>query len=106
MTTIEIYVNSKSFDFKASGHCEHDVCVSVSALTSALIQYAEDCAKKSAVFKLNVKSYEHGAAELHIDFGDVLNALGFVKGIDGIITGFKLFEANFPSSVKYVDALE
>lgn len=103
MTTIELYVNSISFDFKASGHCEHDVCVSVSALTSALIQYAEDSARQNALFRLNVKSYEHGAAEMHIDFGNVLNALNFTKGIEGITTGFRLFEANYPNDVKYID---
>jgi hypothetical protein len=104
MTTIELYINTETCDFKASGHCEHDICVSISALTSAFIQFAEEYGQKSAAFRVLVKSYERGAAEIHIDFGTVTVALDFMNGISGIITGFKLFAANFPDSVKYVDA--
>lgn len=105
MTTVEYSFGGDRFDLKVSGHCSHDVCVSVSALTSALVQFAEETDRESDTVNLNVR-YERGLTELHIELKSWSELARFKAGASGIITGFKLFAANFPEDVRYVDTKE
>ena len=104
MTIIESIGDRKTHDITIMGHITHDVCVAISALTNALVQYAEEYSAKNSEFNAEISRYERGEVRIHIEYGLALHFLYFGLGAAAIIAGFKLYEHNYPDEVKYVDA--
>lgn len=104
MTTVLVYGTAKLLDIKIQGHSSHDVCVALSALTNALVQFTEDYRERNASFAADIMRYESGAVDIRVLFGGVANVINYLQGIEALLTGFKLYEANFPGEVRYVDA--
>lgn len=105
MTRILVSGNAKRLEITVSGHCrQHDVCIAVSALANALVQFTEDYKERCAAFAADIVKYESGAVSIRVLFGGAANVINYLQGIEAILTGFKLYEANFPEEVKYVDA--
>lgn len=104
MTTVLVSGTAKLLDIKIQGHSSHDVCVALSALTNALVQFTEDYRERSASFTADIMRYESGAVDIRVLFGGAANVISYLQGIEALLTGFKLYEANFPGEVRYVDA--
>lgn len=104
MTTVLVSGTAKLLDIKIQGHSSHDVCVALSALTNALVQFTEDYRDRNVTFTADILKYESGAVDIRVMFGGAANVINYLQGIEAVLTGFKLYEANFPGEVKYVDA--
>ena len=102
MTTIKIdFEKDGEIVLEVQGHCEHDICVSISALVNAFLQYAKDFeSKDKCIFIVN--SYEYGEVNALLTFFSISNKEDFIRGIDAILSGFELYEANFKDEVKFI----
>lgn len=104
MTVVLVSGTAKMMDIKIYGHSSQDVCIALSALTNALVQFTEDYRDRNAAFTADILKYESGAVDIRVMFGGAANVINYLQGIEAVLTGFKLYEANFPDEVKYVDA--
>lgn len=108
MTEIKIDIHSpKWFKLDVKGHCNHDVCVSVSALVNATLEYTERFTSLySAETTLTAEEYNRGEVFLIVDFYSDESEREFKRGIAAIISGFELYKNEFPEDVKlmYVNA--
>lgn len=108
MTEIKIDIhNKKRFKLDVQGHCEHDVCVSVSALVNATLEYTERFTSLYSVETvLTAEEYDHGNVLLIVDFYSGESEREFKRGISAIISGFELYKNEFPEDIKltYVNA--
>lgn len=102
MTTIEIKAENNRFILKSYGHTDHDCCVAISALINALIQYAKQYKQKNFCY-LSDDTYMYGQTSLSAEFINEKVYKRFMRGIDGIVTGFKLYSNNFPESIKFIN---
>lgn len=88
----------RGFSFNCTGHCDHDVCTAVTALTNALAQYAEDF-ESSGKASLSEK-YCSGEVKLELFFDKRRDRKAFEAETRALIEGFELYGANFPHAVK------
>lgn len=85
------------FEFECKGHCEHDVCVSVSALVSTLVQLIIETEAK--VKKPEIV-YKSGNVSIVCICDRVAFECRLRQKIEAIMTGFELFESNYPDEIK------
>lgn len=83
--------------FESKGHGSHDVCVAVSALCSAFLQYVREMQDENNVTIVNEK-YEQGHTES--DFYIVGSDAEVRSGIKAIWTGFELYAENYPDEIE------
>ena len=88
------------FEFECKGHCEHDVCVSVSALVSTLVQLIVETEAK--LEKPEIK-YESGNVSIVCVCDRVAFECKLRQKIEAIMTGLELFESNFPDEIKTIN---
>lgn len=81
--------------FESKGHGSHDVCVAVSALCSAFLQYVREMQDENNVTILNEK-YEQGHTESEFFIYD---ADEIRHGIKALWTGFELYAENYPDEI-------
>ncbi len=100
MTEIEILTKDKNkIAIKSQGHCEHDICVSISALVNCIVQFAKEF---EAIKKCRYKVvYEFGNVFLKINFLNSDFKKEFINGIKSVLSGFELYQFNFPEDVKF-----
>lgn len=82
--------------FESKGHGSHDVCVAVSALCSAFLQYVREMQDENNVTILNEK-YEQGHTESEFFIYD---ADEIRHGIKALWTGFELYAENYPDEIE------
>ena len=83
--------------FESKGYGSHDVCVAVSALCSAFLQYVREMQDENNVTIVNEK-YEQGHTES--DFYIVSSDAEVRHGIKALWTGFELYAENFPDEIE------
>ena len=76
------------FEFECKGHCTHDVCVSVSALVSTLVQIVKDTEARLE------------DPEIVYEYGDVKIKLKLRQKIEAIMTGLEMFKENYPDEIE------
>lgn len=81
--------------FESKGHGSHDVCVAVSALCSAFLQYVREMQDENNVTIVNEK-YEQGHTESEFFIYD---ADEIRHGIKALWTGFELYAENYPDEI-------
>lgn len=102
MTTIAIDLDrAGEIILNVNGHCEHDVCVSISALVNSFFQYAKDFESKDKCVTVT-NLYEYGNVDLLLRFYSISDKQNFIRGIDAILTGFELYQENFKDEVKFI----
>lgn len=82
--------------FESKGHGSHDVCVAVSALCSAFLQYVREMQDESNVTIVN-ETYENGHTKS--EFYIVSSDAEVRNGIKALWTGFELYAKNFPDEI-------
>lgn len=85
------------FEFECRGHCKHDVCVSVSALVSTLVQLIIETEAK--LEKPEIK-YESGNVRIVCVCDRVAFECKLRQKIEAIMTGLELFGSNFPNEIR------
>lgn len=100
MTEIEILTKDKNkIVLKSQGHCQHDICVSISALVNSVIQFTKEF---EAIEKCRYKAiYEYGNVFLKINFINADFKKDFLNGIKAVLSGLELYQFNFPKDVKF-----
>lgn len=83
--------------FESKGHGSHDVCVAVSALCSAFLQYVREMQEENNVTIVN-EIYENGHTESQ--FYIVGSDAKVRSGIKAIWTGFELYAEHFPDEIE------
>lgn len=83
--------------FESKGHGSHDVCVAVSALCSAFLQYVREMQGENNVTIVSEK-YEQGHTES--DFYIVGSDAEVRSGIKAIWTGLELYAFNYPDEIE------
>lgn len=102
MITIKIdFERDGEILLEVKGHCEHDICVSISALVNAFLQYAKDYESKDKCICI-VDSYKYGEVNVKLTFYSISNKDDFIRGISAILGGFELYQANFKDEVKFI----
>lgn len=81
--------------FGSKGHGSHDVCVAVSALCSAFLQYVREMQDENNVTIVN-ETYENGHTESEFFIYD---ADEIRHGIKAIWTGLELYAENYPDEI-------
>lgn len=81
--------------FESKGHGSHDVCVAVSALCSAFLQYIREMQDECDIDILK-ETYENGHTESEFFIYD---ADEIRHGIKALWTGFELYAKNFPDEI-------
>lgn len=82
--------------FESKGHGSHDVCVAVSALCSAFLQYVREMQNECDIDILK-ETYENGHTESEFfiyDAGEIRH------GIKALWTGFELYAENYPDEIE------
>lgn len=108
MTEIKIRTECKNKSqiirctFEIKGHCDHDVCVSVSALVSTLVQIVKEEYGYSNVVKEPEIIYERGYVKIIADFYKVPYYKKIRYKIEAIETGLSLFESNYPNEITLI----
>lgn len=93
---IDVKKSSVKLCFECKGHCEHDVCVSISALVSTLVQIVED----SDLKKEPEIIYEHGNVEIKAEFNRLYYECLIRQKIEAVMLGLRMFESNYPDEIK------
>ena len=99
MTKATAEIKGNIFKFKTEGHCEHDVCVAVSALVNAIVNFAERFEKEGRC-ELETK-YKKGNVEMKLSFYSGDDKRAFLSGADAILEGMKLYSKNFEKDFEY-----
>ena len=86
-------------NFSVLGHGEHDVCVSVSALVSAFVQYSKDFSHYRCGCLLDLKSYDRGNVSFILRFDSEKSKNEYLYGTQGLMTGLELFAETFPKEI-------
>lgn len=86
-------------NFSVLGHGEHDVCVSVSALASAFVQYSKDFSDNRSDCRFNLQSYDRGNVSFSLRFDSEKSRNEYLYGIQGLLTGLELFAETFPEEI-------
>lgn len=81
--------------FESKGHSSHDVCVAVSALCSAFLQYVREMQDECDIDILK-ETYENGHTESEFFIYD---ADEIRHGIKALWTGFELYAKNYPDEI-------
>ncbi len=95
LTLIEL--DNNRVYFESNGHCSHDVCVAVSALCSTFLQFVREMQFEGNA-EIIKEAYENGHTETDFYIHD--NDTETHAGIKALITGFELFERNYPDEVE------
>lgn len=82
--------------FESKGHGSHDVCVAVSALCSAFLQYVREMQDECDIDILK-ETYENGHTESEFFIYD---ADEIRHGIKALWTGFELYAKNYPDEIE------
>lgn len=82
--------------FESKGHGSHDVCVAVSALCSAFLQYVREMQDECDIDILK-ETYENGHTESEFFIYD---ADEIRHGIKALWTGFELYAKNYPNEIE------
>lgn len=82
--------------FGSKGHGSHDVCVAVSALCSAFLQYVREMQDENNVTIVN-EIYENGHTES--EFYIIGSDTEVRNGIKALWTGFELYAENYPDEI-------
>lgn len=98
MTEIYWQYWDRGFLFTCKGHCDHDVCTAVTAITNTLAQLAEDY--ESAGRASLSERYESGNVKLELFFDKKRDRKRFQTETRALMQGFELYAANFPHAVK------
>lgn len=82
--------------FESKGHGSHEVCVAVSALCSAFLQYVREMQDECDIDILK-ETYENGHTESEFFIYD---ADEIRHGIKALWTGFELYAKNYPNEIE------
>lgn len=82
--------------FESKGHGSHDVCVAMSALCSAFLQYVREMQDECDIDILK-ETYENGHTESEFFIYD---ADEIRHGIKALWTGFELYAKNYPNEIE------
>lgn len=82
--------------FESKGHGSHEVCVAVSALCSAFLQYVREMQNECDIDILK-ETYENGHTESEFFIYD---ADEIRHGIKALWTGFELYAKNYPNEIE------
>lgn len=82
--------------FESKGHGSHDVCVAVSALCSAFLQYVREMQDECDIDILK-ETYENGHTESEFFIYD---ADEIRHGIKALWMGFELYAENYPNEIE------
>ena len=88
--------------FESKGHGSHDVCVAVSALCSAFLQYVREMQEECDI-DIVTETYENGHTESEFfiyDAGGIRHGIGIRYGIKAIWTGLALYAENYPNEIE------
>ena len=99
MTEVKIEHGTNTVRIKATGHCTHDVCVSVSALTSALLQYSHMFCEECPGCSLDKVKYEPGEVDFTVSFDGRERRERYLEGAQSVFSGYELFAYHFPKDV-------
>ena len=100
MTDIYVNTGKKQMTVSVRGHCAHDVCVSVSALTQALIQYTIDFRDEHAGFRTEALLFGFGHSLITVFCDDKKLMERYLAGTEAILTGYEVFAQNFPQEIR------
>lgn len=95
----EVRDDSVKYTFECTGHCEHDVCVSVSALVSTLVQIVRDEFAFSSTIGEPQITYESGNVRFAVDFQKSTYYQRTQYSLATLETGLMLFESNYPEEI-------
>jgi uncharacterized protein YsxB (DUF464 family) len=98
MTNITIEKADGIFTLESVGHCEHDICVAISALVNSIVQYGKNYEQKNLCFFFD--TYKYGCVKIRASFRNDKVYKRFLRGIDGLLVGLELYENNYPNDVK------
>lgn len=87
------------YTFECTGHCEHDVCVSISALVSTLVQIVRDEYNLLSTIGEPQITYESGNVRFAVDFQKSTYYQRTKYALATLETGFMLFESNYPEEI-------
>ncbi len=104
MTTVYLQNGKRTFTLSVRGHCAHDVCVSISALAQALLQYTQDFMEDNAGFRVEAMEYGYGHTLLSVFCEDGALMELYKTGTSAVVTGFELYAHSFPEDVVLVRA--
>lgn len=94
---IDIKQSRAKLKFECKGHCEHDVCVSISALVSTLVEIISN----SPANKIEPEiTYEFGNVEIRAEFDRLSYECQMRQKLETVMLGLSMFEQNFPEQLK------
>lgn len=97
MVKIQIEEFEKRFYLSCKDHCEHDVCVAVSALVNAVtVFYDAFPPKKTAEKSIE---YTAGNVEIEVKFKTGECKREFMAGIKSTLMGLGAYAQNYPDEV-------
>lgn len=85
------------FEFECKGHCTHDVCVSVSALVSTLVQIVKDTEARLEELEI---VYEYGDVKIKCVCERMVFELKLRQKIEAIMTGLEMFKENYRDEIE------
>lgn len=94
---IDVKKSSVKLCFECKGHCEHDVCVSVSALVSTLVEIISSSPANSKEPEI---TYEFGNVEIKAEFNRLYYECLIRQKIEAVMLGLRMFESNYPDEIK------
>lgn len=104
MTTVYMQNGKRTFTLSVRGHCSHDVCVSISALAQALLQYTQDFMENNAGFRVEAMEYGYGHTLLSVFCEDGALMEHYKDGTRAVVTGLELYAHSFAEDVVLVCA--
>lgn len=99
MTTVYIHRGKKTLTVSVRGHCTHEVCVSISAITQTLLQYTQDFLDDNGNFRVEAMEHGYGHTLLSVFCEERATMARYMAGAEAIITGFELYEHSFPDDI-------
>lgn len=99
MLNLKYEENKDGFKFESCGHAEHDVCVAVTALCSALQQYAI-VKKAEGKIKFENSDAVYVSGYTKIKFKIVKCRAEIIGGLNAFLIAFQLYAQNFPEQIK------
>lgn len=97
MVKIQIEEFEKRFYLSCKDHCEHDVCVAVSALVNAVTVFYDAFPPEKTVEKSI--EYMPGNVEIEVKFKTGECKREFMNGIESTLMGLESYAQNYPNEV-------
>ncbi len=101
MTIIKITYDNRNYIFgiQSSGHSEHNLCITATALINAVLMYGEEFSDKNYAYKTK-QGYAPGNIDFEIKFINKKLFKRFLRGIEAVITEIKYYSKERPDEIK------